>query len=128
VTLCASFCWKSLSRPFLYNLDSTPPQVINAAANDGEPCSGGQSPSSQDSVPIHGGVPEFSGSVRVRPDFTSAKKARAAPNFYLGLGLYIIITRKRRPYGAQWRAVRRHRAACVVADCALGCPPGAQVD
>ena len=88
VTLCASFCWKSLSRPFLFNLDSTPPQVINAAANDGEPCSGGQSPSSQDSVPIHGGVPEFSGSVRDRLDFTSAKKARAAPNFYLGLGLY----------------------------------------
>ena len=52
---------------------------MNAAANDGEPCSGGQSPSSQDSVPIHGGVPEFSGSVRDRPDFTSAKKARAAP-------------------------------------------------
>ena len=88
VTFCASFCWKSLSQPFLCNLDSTPPQVINAAANDGEPCSGGQSPSSQDSVPIHGGVPEFSGSVRDRPDFTSAKKARAAPNFYLGGGLY----------------------------------------
>ena len=87
MTLCASFCWKSLSRPFLCNLDSTPPQVINAAANDGEPCSGGQSPSSQDSVPIHGGVPEFSGSVRARLDFTSAKKARAAPLFYLGLGL-----------------------------------------
>ena len=88
VTLCASFCWKSLSRPFLCNLDSTPPQVINAAANDGEPCSGGQSPSSQDSVPIHGGVPEFSGSVRDRLDFTSAKKARAAPLFYLGGGLF----------------------------------------
>ena len=61
--------------------------MINAAANDGEPCSGGQSPSSQDSVPIHGGVPEFSGSVRDRLDFTSAKKTRAAPLFYLGLGL-----------------------------------------
>ena len=85
MTLCASFCWKSLSRPFLCNLDSTPPQEISAAANDGEPCSGGQSPSSQDSVPIHGGVPEFSGSVRDRLDFTSAKKARADPNFYLGL-------------------------------------------
>ena len=90
VTFCASFCWKSLSQPFLCNLDSTPPQVINAAANDGEPCSGGQSPSSQDSVPIHGGVPEFSGSVRDRLDFTSAKKARAAPLFYLGLGLSLI--------------------------------------
>ena len=85
VTLCASFCWKSLSRPFLCNLDSTSPHVINTAANDGEPCSGGQSPSSQDSVPIHGGVPEFSGSVRDRPDFTFSKKASADPNFYLGL-------------------------------------------
>ena len=81
VTLCASFCWKSLSRPFLCNLDSTPPQVINAAANDGEPCSGGQSPSSQDSVPIHGGVPEFSGSVRDRPDFTLLQKSEGRPQF-----------------------------------------------
>ena len=87
VTLCASFCWKSLSRPFLCNLDSTPPQVINAAANDGEPCSGGKSPTSQDSVPIHGGLPELSARFCNRPDFTSAKKARADPNFYLGLGL-----------------------------------------
>ena len=40
------------------------------------------------------------------------------------------ITRKRRPYGAQWqwRAVQRHRAARVVADCALDCPPGEPVD
>ena len=53
VTLCASFCGKSLSRPSLCNLDSTPPQVINAATNDGEPCSGGQSPTSQDFAPIH---------------------------------------------------------------------------
>ena len=28
----------------------------------------------------------------------------------------------------QWRAVQRHRAARVVADCALDCPPGEQVD
>ena len=83
MTFCASLCWKSLSQPFLCNLDSTPPQVMNAAANDGEPCSGGQSPSSQDSVPIHGGVPEFSGSVRDRPDLTFSKKARADPNFIL---------------------------------------------
>ena len=70
VTLCASFCWKSLSRPFLCNLDSTPPQVINAAANDGEPCSGGQSPTSQDFAPIHRGLPELSAPLRNRPDFT----------------------------------------------------------
>ena len=70
VTLCASFCWKSLSRPSLCNLDSTPPQVINAAANDGEPCSGGQSPTSQDFAPIHRGLPELSGPFRDRPDFT----------------------------------------------------------
>ena len=87
MTFCASFCCKSLSRPFLCNLDSTPPQVINAAANDGEPCSGGKSPTSQDSVPIHGGLPELSPRFCNRPDFTSAKKARADPNFYLGLGL-----------------------------------------
>ena len=62
--------------------------MINAAANDAEPGVGGQSPSFQDSVPIHGGVPEFSGSVRDRPDFTFSKKARAAPNFYLGGGLF----------------------------------------
>ena len=79
VTLCASFCWKSLSRPSLCNLDSTPPQVINAAANDGEPCSGGQSPTSQDFAPIHHGLPELSAPFRNRPDFNSAKKARAAP-------------------------------------------------
>ena len=88
MTFCASLCWKSLSQPFLCNLDSTPPQVINAAANDGEPCSGGQSPSSQDSVPIHGGVPEFSGSVRDRPDFTLLQKSEGRPNFYLGGGLF----------------------------------------
>ena len=70
VTLCASFCWKSLSRPSLCNLDSTPPQLINAAANDGEPCSGGQSPTSQDFAPIHRGLPELSGPFRDRPDFT----------------------------------------------------------
>ena len=81
MTFCASLCWKSLSQPFLCNLDSTPPQVINAAANDGEPCSGGQSPSSQDSVPIHGGVPEFSGSVRDRPDFTLLQKSEGRPQF-----------------------------------------------
>ena len=79
VTLCASFCWKSLSRPSLCNLDSTPPQVINAAANDGEPCSGGQSPTSHDFAPIHRGLPELSAPFRNRPDFNSAKKARAAP-------------------------------------------------
>ena len=88
VTLCASFCWKSLSRPFLCNLDSTPPQVINAAANDGEPCSGGNIPSSQDGAPIQDGLPEISARFCNRPDFTSAKKARAAPNFYLGFGLW----------------------------------------
>ena len=87
MTLCASFCWKSLSRPFLCNLDSTPPQVINAAANDGEPGVGGQSPTSQDFAPIQDGLPEISARFCNRPDFTSAKKARAAPNFYLGLGL-----------------------------------------
>ena len=87
VTFCASFCWKSLSQPFLCNLDSTPPQVINAAANDGEPCSGGNIPSSQDGAPIQDGLPEISARFCNRPDFTSAKKARAAPNFYLGLGL-----------------------------------------
>ena len=75
MTLCASFCWKSLSRPFLYNLDSTPPQVINAATNDGEPGFGGQSPTSQDFAPIHGGLPEISARFCNRPDFTSAKKA-----------------------------------------------------
>ena len=87
VTFCASFCWKSLSQPFLCNLDSTPPQVINAAANDGEPGVGGQSPTSQDFAPIQDGLPEISARFCNRPDFTSAKKARAAPNFYLGLGL-----------------------------------------
>lgn len=87
MTLCASFCWKSLSRPFLYNLDSTPPQVINTATNDGEPGVGGQSPTSQDFAPIHGGLPELSPPFCNRPDFTSAKKARAAFLFYLGLGL-----------------------------------------
>ena len=81
VTFCASFCWKSLSQPFLCNLDSTPPQVINAAANDGEPGVGGQSPTSQDFAPIHGGLPEISARFCNRPDFTSAKKARAAPIF-----------------------------------------------
>ena len=87
MTLCASFCWKSLSRPFLCNLDSTPPQVINAAANDGEPGVGGQSPTSQDFAPIQDGLPEISARFCNRPDFTSAKKARAAPLFYLGGGL-----------------------------------------
>ena len=45
------------------------------------------------------------------------------------LVLSINLTRKQ-PYGAQWqwRAVQRHRAARVVADCALDCPPGEQVD
>ena len=81
VTLCASFCGKSLSRPSLCNLDSTPPQVITAATNDGKPCSGGQSPTSQDFAPIHHGLPELSAPFRNRPDFNSAKKARAAPNF-----------------------------------------------
>ena len=81
VTLCASFCWKSLSRPSLCNLDSTPPQVITAATNDGDPCIGGQSPTSQDFAPIHHGLPELSAPFRNRPDFNSAKKARAAPNF-----------------------------------------------
>ena len=85
MTFCASLCWKSLSQPFLCNLDSTPPQVMNAAANDGEPCSGGQSPSSQDSVPIHGGVPEFSGSVRDRPDFTLLQKSEGRPQFLFRL-------------------------------------------
>ena len=90
VTFCASFCWKSLSKPFLCNLDSTPPQVINAAANDGEPGVGGQSPPSQDFAPIQDGLPEISARFCNRPDFTSAKKARAAPNFYLGLGLLLL--------------------------------------
>ena len=85
VTFCASFCCKSLSQPFLCNLDSTPPQVINAAANDGEPGVGGQSPTSQDGAPIQDGLPEISARFCNRPDFTSAKKARADPNFYLGL-------------------------------------------
>ena len=76
VTFCASFCWKSLSQPFLCNLDSTPPQVINAAANDGEPGVGGQSPTSQDFAPIHGGLPELGGPFRDRPDLTLLKKAR----------------------------------------------------
>ena len=87
VTLCASFCWKSLSRPSLCNLDSTPPQVITAATNDGDPCVGGQSPTSQDFAPIHHGLPELSAPFRNRPDFNSAKKARAAPNFYSVPGL-----------------------------------------
>ena len=87
VTFCASFCWKSLSQPFLCNLDSTPPQVINAAANDGEPGVGGQSPTSQDFAPIHGGLPELGGPFRDRPDFTLLKKARADPNFIFAGGL-----------------------------------------
>ena len=87
VTLCASFCWKSLSRPSLCNLDSTPPQLINAAANDGEPCSGGQSPTSHDFAPIHRGLPELSAPFCNRPDFTSAKKASADPLFYFAEGL-----------------------------------------
>ena len=56
VTLCASFCWKSLSRPSLCNLDSTPPQVINATANDGDPCAGRHSQTSQDVIPSHPGL------------------------------------------------------------------------
>ena len=73
MTLCASFCWKSLSRPFLYNLDSTPPQVINTATNDGEPGVGGQSPTSQDFAPIHRGLPELSASFRDRPNHPSTR-------------------------------------------------------
>ena len=75
VTLCASFCGKSLSRPSLCNLDSTPPKVITAATNDGDPCVGGQSPTSQDFAPIHHGLPELSAPFRNRPDFTRASKS-----------------------------------------------------
>ena len=78
MTLCASFCWKSLSRPSLCNLDSTPPQIINAAANDGEPCAGGKSPTSQDFAPIHGGLPELSAPFCNQPDFTLPQKSEAA--------------------------------------------------
>ncbi len=56
VTLCASFCWKSLSRPSLCNLDSTPPQVINATANDGDPCAGRHSQTFQDFIPSYPGL------------------------------------------------------------------------
>ena len=86
MTLCASFCWKSLSRPFLFNLDSTPPQVINTATNDGEPGVGGQSPISQDFAPIHDAPPELGGPFRYRHFLTLLQKSD--PNFYLGLGLY----------------------------------------
>ena len=81
VTLCASFCGKSLSRPSLCNLDSTPPQVINAAANDGEPCSGGQSPTSHDFAPIHRGLPELSAPFCNRREFEtrSQQKSRSFP-------------------------------------------------
>ena len=48
--------------------------MISAAANDGEPCSGGQSPTSQDFAPIHGGLPELPGPFRDRPDFTLLQK------------------------------------------------------
>ena len=85
VTLCASFCWKSLSRPSLCNLDSTPPQVINAAANDGEPCSGGQSPTSHDFAPIHRGLPELSVPFRNRPDFQLRQKSESRPQFFKSL-------------------------------------------
>ena len=64
VTLCASFCWKSLSRPSFCNLDSTPPQVSNATANDGDPCAGRHSQTSQDVIPSHPGLfekPSFPG-------------------------------------------------------------------
>ena len=77
VTLCASFCWKSLSRPSLCNLDSTPPQVINAAANDGEPCSGGQSPTSHDFAPIHRGLPELSAPFCNRREFETRSHKKA---------------------------------------------------
>ena len=86
VTLCASFCWKSMSRPSLYNLDSTPPQVINAAANDGEPCSGGQSPTSHDFAPIHLGLPELSAPFRNRPFPTPPKKREPPPIFQVPPG------------------------------------------
>ena len=85
MTLCASFCWKSLSRPFLYNLDSTPPQVINTATNDGEPGVGGQSPISQDFAPIHHGWEELSAPFRDRPDLTLLQKSEGRPQFLFGI-------------------------------------------
>ena len=51
VTSWPSFCWKSLSRPSLCSLDSTPPQMSNATANDGDPCAGRHSQTSQDVTP-----------------------------------------------------------------------------
>ena len=86
VTLCASFCGKSLSRPSLCNLDSTPPQVITAATNDGEPCSGGQSPTSHDFAPTHRGLPELSAPFRNRPFPTPPKKREPPPIFQVPPG------------------------------------------
>ena len=85
VTFCASFCWKSLSRPSLCNLDSTPPKVITAATNDGDPCVGGQSPTSQDFAPIHHGWEELSAPFRDRPDLTLLQKSEGRPQFLFGI-------------------------------------------
>ena len=46
LAIAASFC----------NPDSTPPQMSNATANDGDPCAGRHSQTSQDVIPSHPGL------------------------------------------------------------------------